>query len=605
MEKLTLSSVFEGRIFNIPDYQRGYAWEEKQLKDFVQDIDAMIEDEIKNHYTGTIVTYQSKEMIPVKYGAKTLKKVDIVDGQQRITTSVIYLSVIIKELINLGNNEFQEEISNYLYRDSLCKLIVNNGASDFFLDVLKNGKSNTAPDTLHKYRIIEAYNYFVKHISKIKEEKESYLIKLFEAITNRLHFTYYSIEEECEIGMTFELMNSRGKELSILELLKNYLMYWTSKNGTTDEREDMTRTINKSWKEIYTNISKSDGNEDQLLRIVWTLLCSHIPKNWKGYDGFKDDSVIPIRNFEKKSKEETKIFILKFVEKLAGLSKVYSSILNANGTAKEEEILSKIINAGSVANFLPLMVVAKDKFENGEITEDSYLKLLSKINVFSYRVFLFEAKRSNTGMSQFFRWANLLIENKSDIEEITKWINNTIHWYSPEDKFQSEVKRKQNWYIKRRMLKYTLFEFELYLLKKEGKNQKSRLNWGDLSDSTIEHILPQTVDKNSEWDKLWSKSEIDEYRHDISNLVLTVNNSNYLNFDFDRKKGKSGEGYCFANSDIRQERKIASYSKWTVESCNNRREELEEWIIKSWGNSPKPTEDIIENEVENEEGLDE
>lgn len=44
MEKKTLSNILEGKIFRIPDYQRGYAWEEKQWTDFVQDIDALIDD---------------------------------------------------------------------------------------------------------------------------------------------------------------------------------------------------------------------------------------------------------------------------------------------------------------------------------------------------------------------------------------------------------------------------------------------------------------------------------------------------------------------------------------------------------------------------------
>jgi len=56
----------------------------------------------------------------------------------------------------------------------------------------------------------------------------AYLKELFLAVTQRLHFTFYKIEDECEIGMTFELMNSRGKGLSVLELLKNYLMHWVS-----------------------------------------------------------------------------------------------------------------------------------------------------------------------------------------------------------------------------------------------------------------------------------------------------------------------------------------------------------------------------------------
>jgi len=53
MNKKTLTSLFSEAVYQIPDYQRGYAWEEKQWKDFTQDIDALVEEKAKltGHYT--------------------------------------------------------------------------------------------------------------------------------------------------------------------------------------------------------------------------------------------------------------------------------------------------------------------------------------------------------------------------------------------------------------------------------------------------------------------------------------------------------------------------------------------------------------------------
>ena len=95
--------------------------------------------------------------------------------------------------------------------------------------------------------------------------------------------------------------------------------------------------------------------------------------------------------------------------------------------------------------------------------------------------------------------------------------------------------------------------------------------------------MPQTPDDGSYWKKVWSEQEINTYLHDIGNLVLTENNSNYQNFDFVRKKGNSGLGYSYSNSDIRQERKISSYTDWTVVECKERRDEMIKWIIQRWG----------------------
>lgn len=283
MEKKTLSNILEGKIFQIPDYQRGYAWEEKQWKDFVQDIDALIDDNIISHYTGTIVIYQPITKPTENYGTKKLEIVDIVDGQQRLTTCSLYLSIIIKELVKNGQEDFNAEIPSYLFSGTKSKLRLNNDTADFYSDLISKGVSNIGANSVHQKRIYEAYCFLKRHIEeqlKTRADKgDEYLRDLFDAIIRKLNFSFYPIEVESEIGMTFELMNSRGKDLSSMELLKNYLMYWVYRNiPDISEKEDFTTTINKTWKEVYVNIAKSNGIESQCLRIAWTLFVNYTPK---------------------------------------------------------------------------------------------------------------------------------------------------------------------------------------------------------------------------------------------------------------------------------------------------------------------------------------
>lgn len=607
MEKKTLSNILEGKIFQIPDYQRGYAWEEKQWKDFVQDIDALIDDKIISHYTGTIVIYQPSDKPTENYGTKRLEIVDVVDGQQRLTTCSLYLSIIIKELIKINQEDFNAEIPIYLYSGSKSKLRLNNDTADFYLDLISKGVSNIEANSVHQKRIYDAYCFLKKHIeeqlTKRVDKGEDYLRDLFDAIIRKLNFSFYPIEVESEIGMTFELMNSRGKNLSSMELLKNYLMYWVYRNILDNsEKEDFTSKINKTWKEVYVNIAKCNGSESQCLRIAWTLFVNYTPKNWNGYSGFKSDEVIPLRNFNSKSKEDVKEFLLKFVDGLALISKHYSAIIKPNNNSFDENelnLLTKIRNAGNIANYLPLMVASRIKKETNEVTKDDYFDLLKSLEIFSYRVFLWEGKRSNAGLSKFYRWADDVFSSKHSLKSVTDWIYGTINWYSPENGFRKSLTEDFfGWYHYRRLLKYTLFEYELFLLK--GKN-KPKLNWEDLTDSTIEHILPQNPDSNSNWLIKWTDEERKKYLHDVSNLVLTKDNSRYSNFEFDRKKGIAGSGFSYSNSDIRQERKIAEYDDWTPDTCKKRREELTNWVIKNWGidkHYQEPIVDVIEEDDE-------
>ncbi|MEJ7559160.1 MAG: DUF262 domain-containing HNH endonuclease family protein [Pedobacter sp.] len=607
MEKKTLSNILEGKIFQIPDYQRGYAWEVKQWKDFVADIDALIDDNIISHYTGTIVIYQPIDKPTENYGTKRLEIVDIVDGQQRLTTCSIYLSIILKELIKVSEDDYTSEIPIYLHSGSKSKLRLNNDTGDFYSDLVSKGISNIEPNSVHQKRIFEAYCFLKRHIEeqlRIRGDKgEEYLRDLFDAIIRKLNFSFYPIEVESEIGMTFELMNSRGKDLSSMELLKNYLMYWVFRNvQDSSEKENFTKTINKTWKEVYVNIAKCNGSESQCLRIAWTLYVNYTPKNWDGYSGFKSDYVIPLRDFSIRSKEQVKEFLLKFVDGLALISKHYSTIIKPSVSSVDESelnLLSKIINAGNIASYLPLMVASRIKIENGEVGKGEYIGLLKSLEMFSYRVFLWEGKRSNAGLSKFYRWADDVFASKFSLQSVTEWIYGTINWYSPENGFRkSLIEDFFDWYPYRRLLKYTLFEYELFLLK--GKNQP-KLEWEDLSDSTLEHILPQNPEVASNWLTKWTKEERKKFIHDISNIVLTKDNSRYSNFEFLRKKGTAGSGFSYSNSDIRQERKIAEYNDWTNETRQKRREELVFWIIRNWGidkHFQPPAGDIFEDEEE-------
>ncbi len=612
MEKKTLSNLLEGKIFLIPDYQRGYAWEGKQWKDFVQDIDALIDDKIDSHYTGTIVIYQPRDKPTENYGTKKLEIVYIVDGQQRLTTCSLYLAIILNELISKGEGEFNAEIPIYLLSGAKSKLRLNNDTADFYFDLISKGSANVSASTVHQKRLLEGFNYLKLHIGEQLQQREGneidYLKELFDAIIRKLNFSFYPIEVESEIGMTFELMNSRGKDLSSLELLKNYLMYWVYRNiNLPNEKEDLTSTINKSWKEVYINIANCNGSESQCLRIAWTLYQSYTPKNWAGYNGFKSNDVIPLRDFSHKTRENTQTFISNFTLGLAEISMHYSAIFlpSKNSSIKGEyEWLRKIKHAGNIANYLPLMIAVRKGVLAGEIKQESYISLMQALELFSYRVFLWSGKRSNAGLSKFFKWADDIFSKKHTVESVKNWILGTINWYSNENSFRKELQEEfYDWYYRRRLLRYTLYEFELWLLKSEGKGANPKLEWSDLTDATFEHILPQNPDENSEWKKKWSDYDIRLYLHDISNIVLTKDNSHYFNFDFDRKKGNSGAGHCYANSDIRQERKISEFEDWTVKSCQERRESLVSWIIERWGidkhfEIPEDIAEVEEEEIE-------
>ena len=613
--KLTLNEWLQGALFEIPVYQRGFAWDAPQIDDFIRDIDAIVAegDNVRSHYMGTIVTYLDKAKPQKYYGIRTFLVKDVVDGQQRLTSILLFLSVLLKALSST-NAAFDEEKRNLLVNGGTPRLRLNGNDGDFFTSLLNEGGKTTGqftnPDTPQKKRLKAAADAFDSYINRTycfgkreplscSEEKRR---RLFSAVMSKLVFSCYEIEEECEIGMTFELMNARGKGLSVLELLKNYFLYWVSRNlaGESDERKSrrhaLTEKINKNFAEVYrllgmlTDADKQDQQEQQCLRIAWTLFINAQPKEWKGYIGFKEDSCIPIRNFAIRSLEKTEGLLQTFVDGLVIVTRAFVGILvtkDDKATFEEKSTLEDILHTGNTANAMPLLVAVKIRRERGEIDESAFIDIATAVERYSFRTYLWAQKRSDAGIARLYSLAKECFDGAKSPAAIVAEINSLTEYHSPTMSFENEVRNLRDWYGRYRLTRCVLFAYE----KKLAGGRPIRISWENTSDrkKTIEHILPQTPKEGSHWLEVWPQASIAESGNDIGNLILTENNSNYLNFEYSRKRlgadndGTHPNGVCYRNSAIWQEREIGDqYDTWTPDDARRRREQIVAWILKRW-----------------------
>ena len=101
---LSLQKLFNDRIFRVPEYQRSYAWERQQVKEFLDDLALL--DTFGQHYTGTVVLHQRTD--PVRRmddEGQNFVETDVVDGQQRLTTIVLLLNDLSKALGDLESGK--------------------------------------------------------------------------------------------------------------------------------------------------------------------------------------------------------------------------------------------------------------------------------------------------------------------------------------------------------------------------------------------------------------------------------------------------------------------------------------------------------------------
>lgn len=277
MEKKTLSDIINNNFFAIPDYQRGYSWGDDQLDDLWRDLSWMRSE--KNHYTGSLTIKNSPPGL--YFDKKTSYGVlEVVDGQQRLTTLFLLVFAILREFKNkdgkriLGrrlDQVFDDFIEREIDENKMLCIIYQDEDQNNFIKKLIYKKIETC-DELNCYarNLIDADAYF-----RLKLKKRSLLDLeiLFEKVTKRMYFNVINVDDEYDVCSMFESINFRGKPLTNFEVLKNRLIYLCELIGRGDDagakakisRANITLTWGYVYKKLGSGVELLD--EDEFLRV--------------------------------------------------------------------------------------------------------------------------------------------------------------------------------------------------------------------------------------------------------------------------------------------------------------------------------------------------
>ena len=436
----SLSEIFNNKIFRIPDFQRGYSWEERQLDDFWEDIQNLSSDKI--HYIG-LLTVEPIKNCDIQNVEKwkddlwLLKKgmsaYYVIDGQQRLTTLIILLYEILRtfddnEGINYGAKS--EWIDRFLYRsyNQIYKSFVfgyekDNPSDEFFKTKILEQDSSAAdkyPETLYTANLMFAKCYFAEKLKMLnKEEKED----IFDKAVNRLKFNYYEIDDSLDVYVTFETMNNRGKDLSHLELLKNRLIYLTTLLHEDDGTKGrLRRDINETWKTIYEYLGKNKKNpldDDIFLFNHWIMYYTYDRSQSDVYADF-----LLKKKFTSKNVVSGRISIKDikdYIDSLAKCVKQWFFIYNIQYSSYSDRIkehIQKLERVGMGA-FPPMIMAVFTK----ESQEDYIWNFLDACERFNFLVFAISHRSSNTQNSNLYRMAREYYIGNTDIETITAEID--------------------------------------------------------------------------------------------------------------------------------------------------------------------------------------
>ena len=185
---------------------------------------------------------------------------DIVDGQQRLTSIVILMRCLRAVLTNTGLSELIAE--RYLKRGPLGNeiLVLQLGTDrrEFFERVvLGDDSTNQLQPTLAAHQNMEQARKTIETWLKTKDA--TFAEGLIPVLESRLGLLVYNPNESAEVGIMFEVINNRGKNLSQLEKVKNYLIYTATKLGANSTREK----VNSRWSSILKNLHLAHHTSDK------------------------------------------------------------------------------------------------------------------------------------------------------------------------------------------------------------------------------------------------------------------------------------------------------------------------------------------------------
>lgn len=246
--QITLADVFYQEGYSIPDYQRDYAWKEKNFKDLWEDLEeAMKYKGGQGHFIGTIVVSQNEE---------NKKLYDIIDGQQRTTTIFMLLYI----LASRQNSEDKQatKIKFLNRKGGKLKLEVANQNQDFFRMILEEAEKGSISygvyekyaDTEGKKNLFNVLKTILDTVSQLNEEDiDRYLDALLSMVLMWL--------EEPDSGRaikTFQSVNDRGVDLVLLDKLKSLLIYYS--NTFCEGKNGLDKLINNHFGEIFKIFAK-------------------------------------------------------------------------------------------------------------------------------------------------------------------------------------------------------------------------------------------------------------------------------------------------------------------------------------------------------------
>ena len=502
--------------FFIPPYQRNYEWTDDQCKVFLEDVKKTCELNLSGtnaeHFFGSITYFQTEAV----FGQPN--KLVLIDGQQRITTTMLFLVALrdimddknVKAFIDskyLKNNNVQGDVE---YKIKLKQVETDWVAYKKIIlaQELTNTEKNSA--------VYRNYKYFFNKLSDYQKEGGD-LSKIVEKGLNRFSVITIQLEPDKNAWENpqeiFESMNSLGKPLSLADLVRNYLLLGLDPDMQSD-------LYNRYWMHIEQVIpgKVSDFVRDYMQAHERKSFVKSTENNYKELYGI-------FKSVFKKKDAKT------LLKDLSDSATVYSYII-AGGNSGEAaiDVVLKDLNTMGVTTAYSFLMTLLREWKNKRFTAQGIMEILDAFKIYCLR-------RRILGVTSAENKNFPLLANH--IDELASAGDKKLKMFEILANQENNLRLPNDIEMKRYLetMNFGNFRYaKFYLALIEEKITKSR---PDLTDKKLqlEHIMPQTL--NDEWKQtLGADFEAihQEYINTIGNLTLIRHNQELGNKAFKDKK---------------------------------------------------------------------
>ena len=551
-QHINLGTLLSNRLFRIPQYQRSYSWTSKQRRDLFDDIRRSYKGQGPNdHFMATIVGLRRET---VNIIVDQYQKIDIVDGQQRVTTLVLLLRAIAKHL-DLSD-EIELKISNEI-KETLIKadkasqllLQTNHDADDYFATYIREGayENPEKATTLAGKQLLMAMTECERFVKDWRDGGTS-LVELIAHLRNRLTFIFHEIADESMVYTVFEVLNSRGLDVSWFDRLKSMLMAIVFETDN-ENKEEIIKQVHTLWGDVYDIIGLRMGLSNESLRFTATLYSDDELSRPLG----AEQAAIALRNKAENDLEE----VIRVTQRLKSVTKAVDELwenrrLNAVTRIQQARLVATAVNL-------------RDDLQSSD--KELILRQWEKV---TFRIYGMLKKDARTAVGEYSRLAwNITNRNLSteDVIDELKQIGKKFPINEVIEELGKEINSYEGWGDE---LRYFLHRYEEHLTEQAGQpfeNEHWNHIWAVSTSESIEHIMPQSSKKG--------------YVHYLGNLLLLPPK---LNSKLGDKQPKEKEK-AYRATGMRIAVKAADQVKegWNEKKVLAREGELLEWAKQEWG----------------------